>query len=138
MSVAFETVEAGSSPEAAFTVAQEDARWNWGLKGSDHREELTLKHAFRLANKPKGVSAELFIRWVKAAVLDPDTDAVPVHHMPAVLEAARMYTDPHGPAVAVPCSYAETTDFLMKRGREMKKGMRRPQVYKFIGTVDQR
>ena len=134
----FETEEAGSSPEAAFVVAREDAKWHWGLRGSGDRDELTLKQAFRLANKPKGVSADLFIRWVKAAVMDPETDDVPAHHKQAVLEAARMYNDPDGPAIAVPCSYAETTDFLMKRGREMKKGMRRPQVYRFIGTVHQR
>jgi hypothetical protein len=134
--ISFDTEEAGSSPEAAFTLAVEDAKWNWGLQGTDQRgDELTVKAAFKLANKPKGVSADRFIEWVKAAVLDPDSPKIPDHHRKSVLEAARMYTDPEGPALAITCSYAETTDFLMKRGREMKRGMRRPYVYRFIGTV---
>lgn len=128
----FNTVEAGSTPEAAFIVAVENALWGW-QEAADRAIEL--KHAFVVANRPKGVSAERFIEWIGLAVADPRALRVPIRHRAAVIDAARTYADPSAPALAVTCSYAESSDFLQRRGRQLKRGRRQPNVYHFIGTV---
>lgn len=127
----FSVTQEGTSAEAAFTVARERDTWT-------ERENISLKEAFVMANKPRGVSADHFIRWIRAVIDDPETEDVPDHHKPIVLLTAREYLDPNGPAIAVPCSWSETTDHLWDQGREIRRGKRRPEVYRFIGTVKPR
>lgn len=138
MTVSFDIEQGGTDPESAFTIAREDAKWNWGItqrRNGNAQNVIDMKTAFMIANKPKGVSADHFIRWVKEAVLDPESPKIPVQHQESVLAAAREYSNPEGKAVAIPCSYTEASGYLELKGRELKKGVRRPKVYRFIGTV---
>lgn len=124
----FNVQQAGTDVETAFTVAREIDKW------SAH-DDLALKDAFIIANRPKGVSAEHFVRWLQVLAEDPGSDEVPEHHRSALLEVLPDFVDPHGRAVAVQCSWSEGTTHLWAQGHEIKRGKRRPNVYTFIGTV---
>lgn len=125
----FNVTKEGSSVDAAFTVAVEQGRWR------GENDDIALKRAFVVANKPTGVAADHFIKWIEAILEDPESLDVPEHHRDTVLEVAKVYANPSGPAVAIPCSWSETTSYLWKIGHEIKRGKRRPVVYRFIGTV---
>lgn len=128
----FSVMQEASSVGAAFVVAVESDRWHTGNHG------MALKRSFVIARKPKGVAANHFVRWVEAIIEDPKSTLVPDHHRPAVLQTAQVYSDPEGPAIAVPCSWSETTDHLFRIGHQIRRGKRRPRVFMFIGTVHAR
>lgn len=127
----FSVMQEASSVEAAFVVAVEGDRWNTN-------NGIALKRSFVIANKPKGVAADHFVRWIEAIIEDPASQMIPDHHRPAVLQTAQVYSDAGGPAVAIPCSWSETTDHLFHIGHQIRRGKRRPKVFRFIGVVPAR
>lgn len=124
----FSLTQEGSDVHAAFTVARELDKWS-------NRDDLALKQAFVVANRPKGVSADHFLRWMREVIENPVTPDVPEHHLEAVRDAAQQLRDPEGLAVAIECSWSEATQHLWSRGQEIKRGKPRPNVYRFVGTV---
>lgn len=124
----FLITQEGSDVDAAYTVAREHDLWN-------DKEALGLKKAFIIANRPKGVAADHYLDWVTSYIQDPMSDKVPQQHLEAVARDAAVYGDPDAPALAIDCSWAESTDHLSEIGRTIGRGRRRPGVYRFVGTV---
>lgn len=127
----FSLTQRGSDVEAAFTVAREKDMWS-------DRDDIALKDAFIVANRPKGVSAEHFIRWAQEVIDNPGNPEVPQHHLEAVMAVVNELQKPDGLAVAIECSWSEATLHLWELGQEIKRGKPRPQVYKFIGSQPNR
>jgi hypothetical protein len=124
----FDITQEGSDPSTAFLVAREKDKWT-------DREDIALKDAFMIANRPKGVSAAHFHRWMQALAEDPKTTEVPSQHIAAVAEVISEFMNPTGVAIAIECSWSETTQHLWHKGHEIKRGKRRPNAYLFVGTV---
>jgi hypothetical protein len=124
----FDITQEGSTVETAFTVAREKDKW------TDH-EDIALKQAFVLANRPKGVSAGHFHRWMQALAENPRSTEVPAQHIPVVAEVLAEFINPTGAAVAIECSWSETTTHLWSTGHEIRRGKRRPNAYLFVGSV---
>jgi hypothetical protein len=124
----FDITQEGSDVTTAFTVARERDLWT-------DREDIALKDAFIIANRPKGVSAGHFHRWMQALAEDPKSTEVPAQHIPAVAAVLAEFMNPAGLAVAIECSWSETTQHLWAKGHEIKRGKRRPNAYLFVGSV---
>lgn len=124
----FDFTQEGSSVESAFTVARERDLWA-------DRDDIALKDAFVMANRPTNVSSEHFVRWMKEVIENPEYPDVPQHHLEAVREAAQQLLDSHGLAVAIQCSWSEATTHLWSQGRDIKRGKPRPRVFRFVGAV---
>ncbi len=126
----FYQVAVGKDVRAAFSMAQEEARYEYGNCG--YTGSVAEKSGYRFIQAPTGCRAGVgvLVDWISHACCD-ELQLVPKQYRSWAKQFAAAYEDKWGKALALELPYAQAAKFKAENGL---KGTRK-KVFAFFGVA---